>query len=135
MADAAALPYQEIIQYGGMLIGAGVAAFLLKLGWSKVPTKDTEVAISGQAHIVDTSPLRELMKNIDLLTLQLQKAGVQDERRTVALETLAEVMTAYLKVQAERQEQQDLEAKIRSELRREMDSHGEEPATQPARKR
>ena len=133
---------QEIVQYGGMAVGAAIAAILVRLGWKKPPTPDTELAISGQASIVDTGPIKELLKHIDLLTLTLQKALVSlDSQNTLharaaeALEQLAVVMAAYLKEQAERQEKKDLEAVVREQLRREMERHGEEPATQPTRKR
>jgi hypothetical protein len=125
---------QDIITYGGMAAGAAVAAVLVRLGWTKGPIKDTELAISGQASIIDTSPMRDLVKNVDLLTLQLQKTAIQDERRTQALERLAEVLADYLKAQTERQEKNDLAAMVRDELRREMESRGEEPATQPSHK-
>jgi hypothetical protein len=136
------LPLAEIIQYGGMAIGAGLAALLVRLGWKKLPTPETEVAIAGQATIVDTGPIKEMLKQVDLLTLQLQKAtfavdaqNALHARTAAALEALALAMAAYLKEQAERQEKLELEALVRAELRREMEAHGEEPATQPTRKR
>lgn len=135
MADPTSTPIQELVTYGGMAIGAAVAAVLVRLGWKRLPAPDTELAFSGQASIVDTAPLKELLKNVDLLTLQLQKTAAQDERRTQALEQLAVSLHNYLASQVERQEKEDLEATIRAELRREMQEHGEEPATQPARKR
>jgi hypothetical protein len=101
------LPLAEIIQYGGMAIGAGLAALLVRLGWKKLPTPETEVAIAGQATIVDTGPIKEMLKQVDLLTLQLQKATIAVDaqnalhaRTAAALEALALAMAAYLKEQA-----------------------------------
>jgi uncharacterized protein (DUF736 family) len=139
----------DILYYIGMTIGAVIAGVLVRLGWKKAPTPDTEVAISGQAQIIDTGPIKTLLGNVDLLTLQLQKAVVsvdsqnaQHVRTAAAMEDaaaslkrVADAMSEYLAVQLERQQNQDLEDKIRAELRREMEAHGEEPATQPARKR
>ncbi len=132
----------EIVTYIGMGVGAAVAAVLVRLGWKKAPIKDTDLAISGQASIIDTAPIKELLKNVDLLTLQLQKAVISVDSQNAyhaetaqALTRLAHIMEDYLRVQAERQERLDLEATIRQQLRQEMEAHGEEPATQPRTKR
>jgi hypothetical protein len=142
MADPGPGPLQEIIPYVGTVIGTALAALLIHMGWKKPLTPDTEVAIAGQATIVDTGPIKEMLKQVDLLTLQLQKATIAVDsqnalhaRTAAALEALALAMAAYLKEQAERQERLELEALVRAELHREMEARGEEPATQPTRKR
>ena len=131
------LPFAEIIQYGGMAIGAALAALLVRLGWKKPPAKETEVAIAGQATIVDVSPIKELLKQVDLLTLQLQKATVavdaQNElhaRSAAALEKVAVQMGDYIAAQLRRQEADDLRAEVAREverLRDEEDRHRQPP--------
>jgi hypothetical protein len=131
MADTWSL--QEIVTYGGTILGTGVAAFLFRLGWRRAPATETEFAITGQSHITDMAPVRDLIKNIDLLTLQMQKAAIHDERRTEALENLAEVLTKFLNDQTERQEKQDIEAEVSRRVAEKLKSQGMEPATQQIR--
>jgi hypothetical protein len=116
----------DIVTYTGMGIGAAIAALLVRLGWKKAPMKDTEVAIAGQATIVDTAPLKELLKNVDLLTMQWQKVTTQIDisnqvqhevaasNHAVAqsIERLTDVMANYLANQTERQEREDTEREI-----------------------
>ena len=119
MADPSTFSIVDNVTYGGMAVGAGIAALLIRLGWKKPTTPETEVAISGQATIVDTAPLKELLKNVDLLTLQWQKVSTQidinnqlDAALVEKLGQLLDLMADYFAEQRMRQAQEDKEEEI-----------------------
>ena len=134
MANPVELPLQEIITYVGLAAGTFLAAFLVRIGWRKMPRPESEMVVSGQAAIIDTGPIRSLLANVDLLVIQLQKSAEFDERRTIAIERLADTMVRYLAELAERQDRQDIESEIKRRVADEMKEHGIEPATQTIRR-
>ena len=134
MADAATLPYQEIVTYGGMLMGAAVAAALVRLGWKQKPVPETDIALSGQVAVTNLQPVRDLLKQVDLLTLQMQKAVVSIERQTslhtdtvVKLGQLADLLGSYLAMQQERQETEDRAKEIAQGVAEELEKLGVKP--------
>jgi len=63
----------DVITYGGMLLGGAVATLLVRLGFKKGPVQETELAVTGAATITDMAPIRELLHQLDQLTLHMQQ--------------------------------------------------------------
>ena len=63
----------QMITYGGMAVGAAVAAFVVRMGWRKGATtaRSHDMMISGSAEITDMGPIKELVANLGLLVYEI----------------------------------------------------------------
>src|SRR5687768_4794949 len=96
----------EWFVYAGMAVGGVVAALMARAGFKKgggPKPGERDLVFSGQAAITDMGPLRELVKQVDLLALKLMAATTavtgmteQQARAAAALEGIAVMIRQHL---------------------------------------
>lgn len=129
--------------WGGMALGGAIAALFGFKGWNKPASAkaEHEMLIHGQAQITDMEPLRDLVKQTDLLIIKLMAATIAVDghsaraaevvegldRTSAALERLAVIATAWI-------EQQRLNEEIDAEVKARLDDAVEERLRELERK-
>ena len=138
----------EWVINGGMVLGGAVAAFVVRMGWRKGPTApEQNLVVSGQAQFTDMAPIKDLLKQVDLLCVKLMAATAsvdsmasQQTRVALAIEALTVEISEHLKaVRAEmdadnREEEIDRRARIAAEdivRRREEEAADRRPTRKP----
>lgn len=120
MAD---LNIQELVTYGGMVFGGAVAAFVLRMGWKKGPVAgEQNLLVSGQAQFTDMAPVRDLLKQTDLLCVKLMAVTTSIDgmvagqtRVSVAIEALVAEISEHLKSVRDEMDSRDREEEIERE--------------------
>jgi hypothetical protein len=139
----------EWVTYVGMAVGGAAAAFVVRMGWKKgPPAPEQNLMVSGQASITDMGPVRELLKQVDLLCIRIMAATVsvdsmtgQQTRVALAIEELVVEVREHLKAVRDemeannREEEIDRRARIAAEdivRRREEEQTAHRGARKPA---
>lgn len=94
----------EWVTYVGMAVGGAVAAFVVRMGWRKgPPAPEQNLVVSGQAQFTDMAPIKDLLKQVDLLCVKLMAAttsvdgmAAQQTRVALAIEQLTIELKQYL---------------------------------------
>lgn len=94
----------EWVTYVGMAVGGAVAAFVVRMGWRKgPPAPEQSLVVSGQAQFTDMAPIKDLLKQVDLLCIKLMAATAsvdgmasQQTRVALAIEALTIEIKQYL---------------------------------------
>jgi hypothetical protein len=110
----------EWVTYIGMAVGGAIAAFVVRMGWRKgPPTPEQSLVVSGQAQITDMSPIRDLLKQVDLLCVKLMAAtasvdgmAAQQTRVALAIEALAAEVRQHLEAVRAEMEESDRKEEI-----------------------
>lgn len=112
----------QTLVYIGLVISGIIAGLVGFRGWRKgghVPP-DKDMLISGAASITDMTPVKELVKQADLLCLKLMAATTsvdamvtQQNRTAVALEKISDQIGSYL---AQRKHDAEVEAEVERRL-------------------
>lgn len=112
--------------YVGMMIGGAAAGFAARSGWKSggsIPP-ERELAVSGQAFITDLGPVRDLVKQAELLapsmasTASAMAAVAQQQARTsAAIERLVGIVEEYIEAQqTDRDNEEEIERRVADRL-------------------
>jgi hypothetical protein len=110
----------EWVTYVGMALGGAVAAFVVRMGWRKgPPAPEQNLLVSGQAQITDMAPIKDLLKQVDLLCVKLMSATIavegmtaQQTRVALAIEALSAEVKQYLDAMRAEMEANDRQEEI-----------------------
>lgn len=116
------LTLQQWLVYAGMVIGGVIAGLVGVRSWRAAPK---DLIVSGQASITDMAPIKELLKQVDLLCLKIMAvtvsldAGVAAQRETAeAVSDVAHLIKQYLETR-KRDEEIEAEVERRLQVKRE----------------
>ncbi|MDR3473308.1 MAG: hypothetical protein P4M09_16740 [Devosia sp.] len=107
-----------------MLIGGVIAGIVARSGWKGGGGTDKEFAFSGQATITDMGPVRDLVKQAEVLaprlmeSAQTMEALAQQQARTAtAIERLVAVVEGYIDHEkTERENEEEIERRVAEHL-------------------
>ncbi len=118
---------QQWLVYAGMVIGGVIAGLVGIRSWRSAPKADTpkDLLVSGQASITDMAPIKELLKQVDLLCIQIMaaatsvdSAGAAQRQTAVAVSEVAHLIREYLETR-KRDEEIEAEVERRLQVKRE----------------
>ncbi len=117
MADGSADPVQWIITLG-MAIGAGIVGAVIRSGWKSNDAPSTERGFEGMAQIADMQPVRDLVKQIDVVTPRLALVVTSLEGLATQQGRTASAIEKLVMIVEERIENEDNERDNEEEVRR-----------------
>lgn len=116
------LTLQQWLVYAGMVIGGVIAGLVGVRSWRAAPKADTskDLIVSGQASITDMAPIKELLKQVDLLCLKIMAAAVSIDSASAAQRETAEAVSEVAHLIKQYLETRKRDEEIEAEVERRL---------------
>lgn len=116
------LTLQQWLVYAGMVIGGVIAGLVGVRSWRAAPKADTskDLIVSGQAAFTDMAPIKELLKQVDLLCLKIMAAAVSIDSASAAQRETAEAVSEVAHLIKQYLETRKRDEEIEAEVERRL---------------